>query len=171
MLPEQPPNNSLTKYIQYDNIKTNLYLRCLAMAAITFKFPVHSVILSDSAGEKTDKGLKINCILNADTSRNITVNGTPCEIGGNMHIAPVYLNDFKNVITATDVDTGYTTHITVYYLKNAHKKYRFSLDDNIWCFQNIAKNQDVYKSIFEDPYLKLLKTMHDKYGTKFHLNI
>ena len=59
----------------------------------------------------------------------------------------------------------------MYYLKNAYKKYRFSLDDNIWFLQNLTLHKDEYASMFEDPYLALLKKIHDKYGSKFHVNI
>lgn len=141
------------------------------MKPLSFAFPLHSVMLSDAAGTKTSDGLVIDCILDAPPGRKITVNGNPCENKINEYHVSVCLKDFKNTLTATDSDTGYTTQITVYYLKNAHKKYRFSLDDNIWFLQNIAKNQDTFKSIFEDPYLTLLKTMHDRYKTKFHVNI
>lgn len=128
-------------------------------------------MLSDAAGEKTDKGLKINCILNATAGKKISINGVPCIYYSSSYTAEVYLTGFKNELVARDEETGLTAKITVYYLKNANKKYRFSLDDNIWFLQNIAKNQNVYKSIFEDPYLTMLKTMHDRHGTKFHVNI
>lgn len=141
------------------------------MKPISFAFPLHSVMLSDAAGTKTENGLLIDCIINAEPDKRIELNGTLCENKENEYHGSVCLKDFKNILTATDLDTGYKTQITVYYLKNAYKKYRFSLDDNIWFLQNIAKNKDTYKSIFEDPYLTLLKTMHDRYGTKFHLNI
>ena len=42
---------------------------------------------------------------------------------------------------------------------------------HIWCFQNLTENKDKYESMFEDPYLGLLKSIHDKHGSKFHLNI
>ena len=49
------------------------------------------------------------------------------------------------------------------------KKYRFSIDDNIWVFKDLARNN--YSSIFENTYLGLLKSIHDKYDTKIQLNI
>jgi len=49
------------------------------------------------------------------------------------------------------------------------KKYRFSIDDNILVFKDLAENN--YSSIFENRYLSLLKSVHDKYGTKIQLNI
>lgn len=49
------------------------------------------------------------------------------------------------------------------------KNYRFSLDDNIWVFRDIARNN--YKSIFENDYLALLKSIHEEFGTKIQLNV
>lgn len=48
--------------------------------------------------------------------------------------------------------------------------YRLSVDDNIWFLRNIA-NHPEYTSLFDDPYLRLYKDIHDKYGTKVHMNI
>ncbi|HBN82312.1 MAG TPA: hypothetical protein DDZ89_00550 [Clostridiales bacterium] len=137
----------------------------------SFVFPVDGVMLTDAAGKKTVEGLKINCIINAPPGRSITVNGVPCTASTNQYHVETVLKGYKTLLIAKDTQNGCETSIKVYYLKNAHKKYRFSLDDNIWCFQNIAKHAGDYKSIFEDPYLNLIKTMHDKYDTKFHINI
>jgi len=49
------------------------------------------------------------------------------------------------------------------------KKYRFSIDDNILVFKDLAENN--YSSIFDNKYLSFLKSLHDKYGTKIQLNI
>ena len=50
-------------------------------------------------------------------------------------------------------------------------KYRLSLDDNIWFLKDINANAGKYKSIFENPYLGMLKQVHDTFGTKIHLNL
>ncbi len=141
------------------------------MKSLEFAFPADCVMLTDAAGTPCADGLEINCIINAAPDLQLLVNGTPAIPGGNQYTAKVLLKNFKNVIAIYNVKTGEREAITVYYLKTAHKKYRFSLDDNIWFIQNIAKNQHIYSSLFEDPYLKLLKTMHDRYETKFHVNI
>jgi len=49
------------------------------------------------------------------------------------------------------------------------KKYRFSIDDNINVFKDLAKNN--YSSLFENEYLAFLKSAHEKYGTKIQLNV
>jgi len=141
------------------------------MKPLEFAFPLDCTMLMDAAGTPSNEGLLIKCIVNAAPDRSLQINGVPCTPGSNMYSAPVLIKNFKNTLTVTDTETGESESIVVYYMPKAHKKYRFSLDDNIWFLQNIAKNQHIYKSIFEDPYLTLLKTMHDRYGTKFHVNI
>ena len=49
------------------------------------------------------------------------------------------------------------------------KYYRFSIDDNIRVFRDLARKP--YTSIFENDYLALLKSVHERYGTKIQLNI
>lgn len=138
---------------------------------IQFAFPAEGVMLMDAAGKPVAEGLEITCIIDAIPGKKLLLNNKPCIWAANQYTGTVVLNQFKNILSVIDIETGERESITVYYLKDAHKKYRFSLDDNIWFLQNIAKNQNNYKSIFEDPYLTLLKTMHDRYGTKFHVNI
>lgn len=47
--------------------------------------------------------------------------------------------------------------------------YRFSVDDNIRFLRELTKGQ--YTSVFEHPYLKMYKELHERYGTKFQLNL
>lgn len=56
-------------------------------------------------------------------------------------------------------------------LPAAGKRYRFSVDDNIYFLKDIADHQKEYRSIFDNPYLGFWREMHRKYGTKFHFNI
>jgi len=49
--------------------------------------------------------------------------------------------------------------------------YRLSIDDNIWFLQDIHINKDRYRSIFDNPFLGFLKEVHERYGTKVHLNL
>ena len=50
------------------------------------------------------------------------------------------------------------------------KGYRLSVDDNIRFLENISKHPE-YTSIFDDPYLKMHRELHEKYGTKTHFNL
>ena len=49
--------------------------------------------------------------------------------------------------------------------------WRLSVDDNIIFLADIHKNRDVYKSIFDNPYLAVYKKAHDLYRAKVHLNL
>lgn len=137
-----------------------------------FIFPRDGVMLTWAAGEKVGEALKIRVLFSAQDGKELSLNGTPmtrvnfCE-----YSAEILLSDFKNTLEVRDLQTGETWAIDVYFLKNGYKKYRISLDDNIWFLQNLTENKDTYTSLFDDPYLKMLKYIHDRYGSKFHVNI
>ena len=44
-----------------------------------------------------------------------------------------------------------------------------SLDDQLKCLKDLTDNKDKYNSLFESPYFKPIKTLHDEYGCKFTL--
>lgn len=46
--------------------------------------------------------------------------------------------------------------------------YRFSLDDNIFVFVDLT--EQMYPSLFDQPYLKFLRKIHEEFGTKIQLN-
>lgn len=48
--------------------------------------------------------------------------------------------------------------------------YRLSVDDNIRFLQNLNAHPE-YTSLFDDPYLRLYRDIHEKYGTKVHFNL
>jgi len=50
-----------------------------------------------------------------------------------------------------------------------NKKAYFFIDDTIWAFRDIARQKP--KSIFDQPFLALMKEAHDKYGMKVQLNL
>ena len=139
--------------------------------SIEFNFPLDGLMLTDAAGEKTEKGLKIIAYVDAPSGKKFTLNGIPMEMKmHDMYSAEVLLDSYKNTLELVE-EGGYRQSIDVYYLKKGCRKYRYSLDDNIWFLQNLTENKDVYKSAFEDPYLAMLKDIHDRYGSKFHINV
>ena len=137
-----------------------------------FTFPRDGVMLTETSGERIGDTLKIKVAFTASDNRNLTLNGQPMERTNHcIYKADFILDSFKNTLTVKDSDSGEEWSIDTYFLKKGYKKYRFSLDDNIWFLQNLNENKDVYKSMFEDPYLAMLKKVHDKHGSKFHVNI
>jgi len=137
-----------------------------------FQFPRDGIMLTDASGERIGDTLKIKVIFNASDNRNLTLNGQPLpRVNFCFYRTEYVLTDYKNTLEVVDTDSGEKWSIDVYFLKKAYKKYRISLDDNIWFLQDLTENKDVYKSMFECPYLALLKSIHDKHGSKFHINI
>ena len=137
-----------------------------------FHFPRDGIMLTQSSGERIGDTLKIKVIFIASNGRKLEVNGIPMENYTNgLYRAFCVLENFKNTLEVVDTESGQKWTCDVFFLKNGYKKYRFSLDDNIWFLQNLNENKDVYKSMFEDPYLALLKSIHDKHGSKFHANV
>lgn len=139
---------------------------------MNFIFPDDGVMLTPAAGERTENGIRIIARVDTASGKSMTLNGVPMKDEGyGVYTCPLELTSYKTHLVAKDEMSGKTLEIDVYYLKNACKKYRFSLDDNIWFLQNLTANKDKYTSMFEDPYLALLKRIHDEYGSKFHANI
>lgn len=137
-----------------------------------FQFPKDGIMLTEASGQRVGDALKIEVQFNASDNRNLTLNGQPLpRVNFCCYKTEYLLTDFKNTLEVTDTNSGEKWAIDVYFLKRGYKKYRFSLDDNIWFLQNLTENKDVYKSMFDDPYLAMIKSIHDLYGSKFHINI
>jgi len=49
------------------------------------------------------------------------------------------------------------------------KKAFFFIDDVIWTLRDLTRNKPA--SLFDNPFLKVLKTAHDLYGLKVQLNV
>ena len=139
------------------------------MEEIRFLTPISGVMLGDIAGKPEGGSLWIDVALKSFAGRRITVNGREAEDHAGIYTVKVPLTAYRNVLTARDETTGAAAESIVYRLKNDSMKYRLSLDDNIWFFQDIARKQ--YDSLFDNPYLALYRDMHEKYGTKVHLNM
>lgn len=91
----------------------------------------------------------------------------------------------KVIITILMISITFTPIIFYGYQKYEIKKYKtlnlendknnayvhFSIDDCINIFYDLDKNQDKYKSIFENKLLKYLKHLNSEYGCKFSLYV
>ncbi len=137
----------------------------------TIVSPIDGDMLNEFDGVMKNGSLEVPVKIISDKNKNITVNGIKAVFDGQEYNAVVPLNTYTNTIVVSDENTGYHEKIVVYRLLNATGKYRFSLDDNIWFLQDIAQNSNIYKSIFDNPYLGFLKTIHDNFQTKIHINI
>lgn len=139
------------------------------MDRISFLTPINGTMVCDKAGIIEGDALIVDITIKASAGRKITVNGLKTTDNGGYYTVKFPLTAYENKLVARDTETGDIAEATIYRLKDASMKYRLSLDDNIWFFQDIAKNN--YKSVFENPYLRLMKDMNCKYGTKVHANI
>ncbi|NSW91319.1 MAG: hypothetical protein HPY74_11730 [Firmicutes bacterium] len=160
---------------------------------IEFISPVDGDMLNEFDGDEKGNSLEIKVKLLAPPESRIRINGVPAKCmkctGGidvgyrnyaeyaysegekDIFEAAVRLDGYRNTIEAVEEKSGWKKDIVVYRMRNATRKYRLSLDDNIWFLQDIAGNSGKYKSIFENPYLKIYKDAHDMYGTKVHINL
>ncbi len=138
---------------------------------ITLLSPIDGDMLNEYDGRLDNRSLVTNVRVKAPEGSNIKINGTDAKFADGLFSSEVSLHDYENNVLVEDAKSGETRNIKVYWLKNYTHRYRLSLDDNIWFLKDISVNADRYKSIFENPYLALLKEVHDTYNTKIHLNI
>lgn len=141
--------------------------------AIEFVKPINGDVLFENAdGELLDGILYTDICVKATSESDITINGVSAASGDDgLFRARISLDKYKNTVTATDAKTGENTTMTLFYFKGGYKTYRMGVDDVIWCFENIYNHQDEYTSIFDDPFLKVYKDVHDAYGTHVHMHI
>ncbi|CAG4989868.1 hypothetical protein DYBT9275_00398 [Dyadobacter sp. CECT 9275] len=133
--------------------------------------PIHGDMLHARDGALTGESLKTKVSVAAPAGNSITINGVQTNFEDSYYSAEIELSDYENTLEAVNATTGEHTRITVYRLKNFAGKYRLSIDDNIWFLRDIQQQADVYSSLFEHPYLAVLKEINDTYGTKIHLNL
>ena len=138
---------------------------------IHFISPVDGDMLNEYDGTISDGKLIIPVQIKAPAGSRITVNDVETNYKDGIYRADIELKHYENIIELVEKRKAYKRSINVFRLKNYTNKYRFSFDDNIWFLQDINSNAGRYNSIFENPYLGMLKKMHDTYGTKIHLNL
>ena len=94
-----------------------------------FIFPDDGVMLTPAAGERTENGIRITVRLDTASGKEITLNGMPMkDLGYGVYSCEILLSSYKTPLVARDEKSGRECKIDVYYLKNAYKKYRFSLE-------------------------------------------
>ncbi|MBE6556081.1 MAG: hypothetical protein E7663_07660 [Ruminococcaceae bacterium] len=140
--------------------------------SILFLSPLDGDVFTNKAGLlRSDRTLLLTVRLAAPRGSEITVNGVSATDRGECFEACVVIDRSTQMLTARDGKSGACAEITVHWAPNATDAYRLSVDDNIWWLQDIAKHQDTYRSIFESPFLAFCREMHERYGTKVHLNL
>lgn len=99
----------------------------------------------------------------------VTVNGTPAAVTGETFIAEAPVTKTDWTITAS-CGCEQQAEIAIMADLNSRKRYRYSIDDNIEFLADLGRDPDTYNSLFDHWYLAFWKLMHDKYGTKVHIN-
>jgi len=133
--------------------------------------PFHGAILSHQHGKIVDGGLAIRITGTAPASNQVTVNGLPARQDGDQFLAEVVLRQKVTEIVAASglPSAGGESRVRVVWDRNSQPRYHFALDDNIYFLRDIARKR--YNSLFNSPYLKLLRDLNHKYGTRFSVNI
>jgi hypothetical protein len=134
-------------------------------------FPLDGDMLNEYDGELRDGRLHITVAIAGPGGCRVAVNGVEAVPRDGGYYAVIALDGYSNTIAIADEEAGYSDNLVVYWLKHATNKYRISVDDNIWFLKDIAQNRDVYRSIFDNPYLAMYKDVHDAYGTKVQFNL
>lgn len=135
-----------------------------------FIFPVDGDCINEYDGKKDGNSIVINVKVKACENKNVLICGKKADYNDGVYSAEVAITGYRSTLTATD-ENGDECKIAVFKLSDPVGKFRLSSDDNILFLQDITKNKDVYKSIFENPYLAVYKKAHDLYGAKVHLNL
>ncbi|NPV08105.1 MAG: hypothetical protein HPY83_18275 [Anaerolineae bacterium] len=144
--------------------------------------PVHGDILNRHDGTARAEGLVVaiegSCPAEAGVS--VSVEGAPgvnqqarsrvqvdATVRGDCFEAQVPLQDRHNRITARGA--GQQASIEVLWDRDSYPRCRFSIDDNILFLKDLARGD--YTSVFDHWYLAFWKSLHERYGAKFHFNI
>lgn len=140
-------------------------------AAVRFAYPIDGDCLNIYDGEMKKGYLTITVKVEAPADADLYIDEEKACFDGQYFIKEVPLKTYRTTITAENRKDGTMTAIAVYKLEDCTGKYRISLDDNIMFLADLTKNQDVYTSLFDNPYLNIYKKAHDLYGAKVHINI
>ena len=129
------------------------------------------VLFSVADGTATENGLLTTVSLCAPAGSNILINGIPAREEAGVFSCQILLDAYRNTVEAINTVTGQMISMVIYWFRNGYRTYRLGVDDVIWCFENIWRNQDTYTSIFDDPFLALFRDLHGQYGTPVHMHI
>lgn len=133
--------------------------------------PFHGAVLNRRHGQAVEGGLKIRVRGSAPLDDPVTVNGVRAQRAGRAFTAEVVLRDKEtDIVASTRGVLGQIEHrVRVVWDRHSRPRYRFSIDDNSFFLRDIAQKK--YPSLFDCFYLKILRDLHEKYKTRFVLNI
>jgi hypothetical protein len=127
--------------------------------------------LNHRHGKQIGDGLKIQVSGQAPLRDRVTVNGSSAQRAGARFTSEITLRQKQTeIIAVAEGISGKHEHrVRVLWDRHSKPRYRFSIDDNSFFLRDVAKKK--YTSLFDCFYLKGLRELHSKYGTRFVLNI
>ncbi|MGI6337566.1 MAG: hypothetical protein ACOXZM_11120 [Eubacteriales bacterium] len=141
--------------------------------SLRFITPVDGQFLTDTAGIRCGNTLAVDVAVEGAPNRKVFICNRPAEYKDSAYHAIVELDGYRNTLEACvfceDGADGDCVTAGVYWIPEATKKFALSVDDNVWWLQDLTRNQ--YASIFDNPYLRVYKDAHDKYGVKVRFNL
>jgi hypothetical protein len=144
----------------------------LSSEAIQVTWPRRGDILNRHDGTQTGEGLRITVrgTAPAGAPLSVTSNGRPAiqvRSQGTSFEADVLITDPQGDLT---VRAGQETlSLPVLWDRRSFPRYRFSIDDNILFLKDLALGD--YRSLFDHWYLAFWRSVHQRFGTKVHINI
>lgn len=138
---------------------------------LDIQFPRHGAVLNHNHGIETEDALLVTVRGIAGVSSHVVVNGVTAERKGRAFKAEIPLRTQINEINVTSHGRygDETAFMKVIWDKKSFPRYNFYIDDHSFFLTDIAHDRP--KSLFDHFYLKGLRDIHTKYGTKFTLNI
>jgi hypothetical protein len=142
-----------------------------ASSSIRIEEPFHGAVLNRRHGKQVSGGLKIKVSGQAPLDGMVFVNGSPARRDGAKFTSEIILRQKQtDIVAVSESNFGRHEHrVRAVWDRHSVPRYRFSIDDNSFFLRDIAKNN--YASLFDCFYLKNLRQLHLKYGTRFVLNI
>jgi hypothetical protein len=127
-------------------------------------------ILNHNHGVETENSLVVPVEGISESGFPVTVNGIPAEMDGRRFSVELPLTEKINAVTAQSITPygNFSQELTVVWDKKSFKRCNFYIDDHSFLFTDLAKERPA--SAFDHFYLKGLKEINKKYGTKFTLN-
>ncbi|MCK5801764.1 MAG: hypothetical protein KAI66_02980, partial [Lentisphaeria bacterium] len=133
--------------------------------------PFHGAVLNHRTGRQDADSLTIEVTGTAPLGAPVEVNGVAATRIGDRFRASVRISQRETDVTARCATvTGETNHtIRVLWDRHSEKRYRFSIDDNIFFLRDLAQKRPA--SLFDCFYLDILRKLHREYGAKFTVNV
>lgn len=129
------------------------------------------VLFANADGKLIDGKLLTIVTLQAAPGNVVRINGVDAVEKQGKYSAEIILEGCRNPVEAVNLTTGEKTKMVIYWFCHGYHTYRLGVDDVIWSLENIYHNQDTYTSIFDDPFFRLYRDLHDQYGTSVHMHI